>query len=375
MDLINNSIMIGSSLAACAVSLDLKQPVEVDIQAQHDDPDSPQSLHRADSTEEPAATPETTADSATATSTNSTTQATTDIKPTINDYLDYFAHSLECKEPACATHKCRNFKRLFGHFKQCRKHFECESCRWLLNLIIIHSKSCDKLACSIPLCFTIKQRINEKEVFTRKMESIKEFIADSLQLLAYRPASERGVQTSVGSGKRKFDELETADNDAEVEESAPKEPRTESNDELSAKQASLVAKLTLVRSNAQTSVNDNKDSCASLFEKGIRTELVKHVVQTGLAWLSARQLAFDKNSFMPVAVHVIKREQEIFRKVGSSDDYLYLMADLMHSIRCELEKRVPASRGVDCACQTTDEPHVLPEHSDESTSSKRLKLE
>jgi hypothetical protein len=342
----------------------------------------------------PAQSPgESTADLASSNSNDSSSSVGVN-KPTITDYLDYFVHSLECKEPSCAMTKCRNFKRLFGHFKQCKKHFDCESCRWLLNLIIIHSKACDNHACNIPLCFTIKTRINEKEVFNRKMESIKEFLVDNVTVLGHKSKSTRTCQTAARDGdesstssypvKRKFfDELETA----KEEESRKHEEEDESTralalvqSEAAQKKAALLAKLDLLKQDMQTSGNDNKDSCASLFEKGIRHEIVKYVVESSMKYVSSRETLFNKNNFIPITIHIIKKEQAVFRKAGSSDDYLHLMSELMFSVLSELEKRL-LTRNVNAECQVCQADFGM-ESDDESTqaeesaqSSKRIKLD
>jgi hypothetical protein len=307
--------------------------------------------------------------------TDSATNPTATNKPTITDYLDYFVHSLECKEPNCTMTKCRNFKRLFGHFKQCRKHFECESCRWLLNLIIIHSKACDNDTCNIPLCFTIKTRINEKEVLNRKMESIKEFINENSNALSYKPKCERTCQTcesdsaANSSAKRKLDEIESVD-----QPESTTVPQTEGFNEAELKKEALLEKLRLLKQQLLTSTNDNKDSDASLFEKSIRHDIVRFIVETNLKYVSSRE-SFSKNSFIPVTIHIIKKEQAIFKKVNSTDDYLYLMSELMHSIRTELEKHLIA-RNVGVECQVTEAELSESHAADVKTPScKRIKTE
>ena len=264
------------------------------------------------------------------TTTTTTTTATNSNSPklTIKDYLDYFVHSIECKEEtSCSQYKCKNFKRLFAHFKQCKKHFECESCRWLLNLIIIHSKSCDKLpACNIPLCQTIKARLSEKELFLNKMLSIKEFLTNNLALLDSKNTKSTQTSNESNSKKRKLNEEDLAD--------------SRNLDETDQKYSLLVSRLNLLKDDLLVSTLENRDNSPHLFEKSIRTSIVKYLVDANLNVLQKSEPHFDRNKLIPLAFHVIKTERTVYRKTKSTDDYLDLMSDFLHTIRGELCKKV-----------------------------------
>ena len=308
-------------------------------------------------------------------STSTTTSTSPATKLTITDYLTYFVHSLECTELACTAVKCKNFKRLFCHFKQCKKHFECESCRWLLNLIIIHSKSCDNLTCNIPLCFTIKARLTEKEVFNFKTESIREFISRNLDLLKNDKLTCQQLCQTASSTKRKFDQLDDEKTDPlNTETAIPDKTQTEPN--IQQRRNELLEQIRTIKQQIEIDPCDNKETNANMFEKNIRNEIVKYMVETSLKFLNARESAFSKNAFIPATILIIRKERDIFAKVKSSDDYLILMADIMNTLRVELVKRMSINRksvGVQVNDSDFIPPDGLPLSSDNTNSSNKRK--
>lgn len=271
----------------------------------------------------------------------------TNNKLTIRDYLRNFEHSIECTESNCSTAKCKTFKRLIGHFKQCARLGQCEYCRWLLQVLIVHAKWCEKPPheCPVPFCYAIKLKINEREIFNHRVESIKEFVRSGCDLLMDKLTSS-SVQTTTchecSGGKRKLDQEEEYEEDTEpTSDTDKKHQRT-----------ALLERINQINSQRPVIMGDQ-------FEKDIRQAIVKFIVETSQQRLMAidsppHGSPVDKNRFIQVALYAIKQERSLLAKCTSTDDYLYLMTDLLYRIQTELDLKIKTNKTVSQVGTQTD---------------------
>lgn len=143
----------------------------------------------------PTQTP--TTETSAAETTTTTQQQTT---PDISTYMNIFNHAVRCTQlPSCSIHssRCIQMRRIIQHARNCVKNKvnECNVCRQLIALTIMHAKTCRDEACPAPYCASIKARLDELNEMRARVESAYEYVRASFVLLDYKPKRTLALQT------------------------------------------------------------------------------------------------------------------------------------------------------------------------------------
>lgn len=253
-------------------------------------------------------------------------QNTDNSKRVVDFYLETLVHSVTCSESNCLVEKCRQFKRVVSHFNSCEKvNSQCDHCRQLVALCVIHAKTCQTDDCRIPDCHVIKVKLASLEELKAKTQSIMEYIRLNISLLEYRPACDCQMQT---------------DHDATMSNAI-------ADDETLRKKNVLLEKIEYIKS-VPTIKLSLKEEKLFKFERKLRNQLIRQLIESIVDKFCLKEKNFYKNvSYASLVVYIIKTESNLYSKTNNSDDYICLMSELVLS----LEKKFKAKLCVDSSAQ------------------------
>ncbi|RNA39643.1 CREB-binding -like isoform X2 [Brachionus plicatilis] len=274
-------------------------------------------------------------------------------KRVVDIYLEALVHSVACTESSCRVEKCRQFKTVVRHFNSCEKvNSQCDYCRQLVALCVIHAKTCRDDGCRIPDCHVIKVKLASLEELKAKTQSILEFIGSNVALLGHK--SVRDCQSQTDEHSKWFN----------------------GDDENERKRSVLVEKINLIKSVHPVKLSLKEEKLFK-FERKLRNQLIKQLIESIVDKFCLKEKNFYKNvSYASLVVYVIKTESNLYSKTNNSDDYLCLMSELVFGLEKRLRSKtsvcVDSAAQVDCG---RSKNALTEEDSDQVPPSKKLKLD
>ena len=88
----------------------------------------------------------------------------------IQTYVEDLEHASQCRDGNCRRPSCKRMKHLISHLMS-NKHKNnaaaaaaCMMCKQLRQLCLHHAKSCKLNKCLVPMCPTIKARLEQQRI-------------------------------------------------------------------------------------------------------------------------------------------------------------------------------------------------------------------
>jgi ribosomal protein L22 len=280
----------------------------------------------------------------------------------IDSYLSSYIHALTCIETKCEHEKCVQFKRAIQHSKQCQKYQKCNFCYQLIALSCYHSKQCNDKNCLVPFCISIKMKLNS----IIEMKRIKKFLVENSDFSKMYGRPELSDAAISCKRKRTCDDLASTNIDKALN----------FENEQHKKHAEFLAKIKAIKEKASTPQRTNK-----LLNKVLpnqRKELINFLfeltLQTNLPIdqdKCHKNIDFKNVNLARYALYLIRKEEEIndnLEKEDSSDDYLYLLAELAFKAKFEMEKFLANEKvNSESQCDILNEEELV--------TAKKIKLE
>lgn len=108
----------------------------------------------------------------------------TNRRPDLESLARALEHAADCQETPCPEKHCSRFKAALVHIKSCQRvksAQRCSICRYLLYVVIYHSRNCTVQNCKINFCDHVRtrqdelssaQRDHEARIMRRRMQKM-----------------------------------------------------------------------------------------------------------------------------------------------------------------------------------------------------------